>query len=181
MLAIKFQLTEQEYFEYNYFTAWSDPQRRQYRLWYYVKVLLLYAVVAALYLFANRDHSIWVDLGIFALIAFLYLLLVPWLIRISVRRKVRQILSQKENFHILDRCEVQISDQGIMDKDKDSESFYKWDAIVKKAETPTSYYLYTNSYHAIVIPKRALEGDKERQQLKELLSAYLSLSAEFTG
>src|SRR5574343_968273 len=97
MLSIKFQLTVEEYFQYNYFTAWADPQRKQYRLLYYVKVLLLYAVVAALYLFANRNHSIWTDLGIFALIAFLYLLMVPWLIRKSVRRKVKQILSQKEN------------------------------------------------------------------------------------
>lgn len=181
MLSIKFQLTVEEYFQYNYFTAWADPQRKQYRLLYYVKVLLLYAVVAALYLFANRNHSIWTDLGIFALIAFLYLLMVPWLIRKSVRRKVKQILSQKENAHILDLCEVQVSEQGIMDKDSDSESFYKWEAIVKKAETLHSYYLYTNSYHAIVIPKRALTSDHQRQQLKEMLSSYLSLSAEFSA
>lgn len=181
MLLIKFQLTEQEYFEYNYFTAWSDPHRKHYRFFYYLKVLLLYAVVAALYLYANRDHSIWMDLGIFSIIALLYLLMVPWLIRKSVQRRVRQILSQAENKHVLEACEVGLSSQGIVDKDNESESFYKWDAIVKKAETPHAFYLYTNSYHAIVIPKRALQNEAERAQLQDLFSTNLSLSAEYNG
>ena len=181
MLLIKFQLTEQEYFAYNYFTAWSDPNRKHYRFFYYLKVLLLYAVVAALYLYANRDHSIWMDLAIFSIIAFLYLLMVPWLIKKSVHRRVRQILSQSENRHILEACEVGLSAHGIMDKDNESESFYKWEAIVKKAETPLAFYLYTNSYHAIVIPKRALKNEAELQQLNEMLSTHLSLSADYNG
>jgi hypothetical protein len=73
---------------------------------------------------------------------------------------------------------VILSDSGIVDKDKESETRYSWDAIVKKAETPDCHYLYTNSYHAIVIPKRTLADADEKKELERLLSTHLPLNVE---
>ena len=70
-------------------------------------------------------------------------------------------------------------DTGIVDKDTASETKYTWEAIVRKAETPTSYYLYTNTHHAIVIPKRVLGNLQEKQELHRLLNQHLPLSSEF--
>jgi hypothetical protein len=178
MVHLKFNLTEQEYFAFTYFNSWASPERKRYRIGYYLKVFLLYSAVAALYIFTSHSNELYIDLLVFGIIGLVYFLLVPYLIRKSVRRRVKDILSAEENAHVLDESEIILSDAGIVDKDRVSESRYDWEAIVRKAETPDSYYLYTNSYHALVIPKRTL-GENEREKLGELFNRHLSLSSEF--
>ena len=179
MLTLKYHLTEEEYFDYNYYTAWSAPDKKWYRIRYYLRVFLLYGAIAAIYIFSNHSHRILIDFTIFAIIALVYFLLVPSLIKRSIRKRVRDILSQPENEHVLDEAEVVLMDTGILDKDKASESRYSWEAIVKKAETASSFYLYTNSYHAIVIPKRVVAQPQDKQELQRLFNQFLPLSSEF--
>lgn len=179
MLNLKYHLTEEEYFDYNYYTAWAAPDKKNYRLWYYLRVFILYAAVAGLYIFSRRSEQIFIDLIIFGVIATVYFLMVPYLIKRSILRRVRNILSKPENQHVLEEAEVVLTDTGIIDKDNASESKYTWEAIVKKAETPACYYLYTNSYHAIVIPRRIIATPQEKQELERLFNQYLPLSSEF--
>jgi hypothetical protein len=93
---------------------------------------------------------------------------------------VKDILRQPENEHVLGETEVILMDTGILDKDAASESKYSWDAIVRKAETPFCYYLYTNSHHAIVIPKRAVRNAEDKKELERLLNQHLTLTSEFS-
>lgn len=178
MLSVTYQLTEEEYFDYNYFTAWASPDRRQYRFFYYLKVLLLYASVSGIYIFTNANRQPVIDISVFGLIAIIYFMMVPYLIKRSVRRRVKHILALPENKSILDTCEVILSDSGIIDKDSGSESRYSWEAIVKKAETPTSYFLYTNSQHAVVIPKKCLRTESDKKELQRLFDANLPLGSD---
>jgi hypothetical protein len=177
MLVLKYHLTEEEYLDYNYFTAWSSPGKRKYRFRYYMQVAGLYLAVAGLYIFANRSHNILIDLTIFGLIGSCYFLMVPYLIRRSIKVKVRSLLRKPENQHVLSQSEVRLQDTGIIDKDNFSESSYSWDSIVRKAETALCYYLYTNSYHAIVIPKRIVNGPEEQKKLNNFLDQYLPLGS----
>ena len=179
MLSFKFNLTEEEYFEYNFYTAWAAPHKRAYRIRYYARVFALYSVIAALYIFTSRTHRIEIDLVIFGVIGIIYFLLVPVLIKTSIRRRTKQIIAEPENQHVLDESEIILTETGILDQDKVSQSRYDWDAIVKKSETTSSYYLYTNSYHAIVIPKRVIRTQHERDELQSLFNCFLPLSSEF--
>lgn len=179
MLHLQYHLSEEEFFDYNYYTAWAAPERKKYRLGYYLKVLLLYGAVAVLYIVANPRHQRITDIIVFASIALLYMLLIPVLIKRSVRRRARNVVAQPENKHILDECEVILMDTGIIDRDKETESKYNWDAIVKTGETPSSYFLYTNSYHAIVIPKRTLKYSADKKELIRLMNTHLPLNAVF--
>ena len=178
MLFLKYHLSEEEYFDYNYYTAWSAPARKKYRISYYLRVLLLYAAIAGIYIFLKSEEFVLANLIILVSIGLVYFLLVPSLVKQSIRRRVKQMLSHPENEHILEDAEVELSDKGIIDKDKESESRYNWEGIVKKGETETSYFLYTNSYHAIVIPKRVLKTTEDRKELERLLNEYLPLSTE---
>ena len=178
---LKYKLTEQEYYNYNYFTAWSAPFKKRYRIKYYLRVLVLYAAVAGLYIFSKSDHNTWIDLSIFCGIGLVYILMVPYLIKRSVRSRVRDILSKPENAHILSESEITLMNNGIIDKDAVSESKYDWDAIVKKSETTDSYYLYTNSYHAIVIPKRIVNTRQEKEELERYFNEYLPLGSEISS
>lgn len=176
MLSFKFRLTEDEFLQFNYYTAWGAPERKRYRVFYFLKVMLLYGIVAMLYIFATRQHYIWIDISVFVITGTLYLIMIPSFVKSSIRRKVKDILSKKENQHVLDEAEIELTSSGLLDKDTNSESRYNWDAIVRLAETPDSFYLYTNSYHAIVIPKRVMNADEEKE-LRNLLSEHLPLHA----
>jgi hypothetical protein len=179
MVTFRFTLTAEEYYQYNYYTAWAAPAKRKYRLMYFLRVILLYGAVAFLYIINSNSHIIWVDISVFVITGLVYLLLIPYFIKRSVRRKVKQILADKENHHVLDAAEIILSDSGIIDKDTVSESRYDWDAIVHLADTPEGYYLYTNSYHAIVIPKRAIADHGKKEETERLFNQHLPLSAGF--
>lgn len=176
MLSFRFRLTEEEFLQFNYYTAWGAPERKKYRIYYFLRVILLYGAVAMLYIIATKQHYIWIDISVFVVTGALYLILIPSFVKLSIRRKVKDILSKKENQHVLDDAEVILSDSGIIDRDTYSESRYDWDAIVRLAETPDSFYLYTNSYHAIVIPKRITTAEQQNH-LRSLLSVHLPLDA----
>ncbi|MEP7259283.1 MAG: hypothetical protein ABI687_12860, partial [Flavitalea sp.] len=106
MVLLQFRLSREEYYQYNYYTAWSDPEKRAYRLIYFLRVFLLYGVVAGLYILSIRSHLVWVDISVFVFTGSVYLLLVPFFIRWSVKRRVNDILSRKENLHVLDEAEI---------------------------------------------------------------------------
>lgn len=181
MLSFKFHLTEEEYFDYNYYTVWSAPHKKGYRIRYYLRVFALYSIIAILYIFTNHSYRIEIDLIIFAVIAVIYFLLVPWLIKQSIKRKTRQILAEPENQHVLGQSDIVLTETGILDKDNVSQTQYDWDAIVRKVETSHYYYLYTNSHHAIVIPKRVIKTAEQQKELDRLLNRFLSLSSEFAS
>lgn len=177
MLRFRFRLTEEEFFRYNYFTAWAAPFRKRYRMMYFLRVMLLYGAVALLYIVSTRARAVWVDAIVFLTTGTLYLLLVPGFVRISIRRRVRDLLSRPENRHILEDAEVQLSQEGILDKDTVSETRYRWDAIVRYAETADGHYLYTNTYHAIVIPKRVVRAEGLEEETERMLNRCLPLQA----
>ena len=177
MTAFKFRLTEEEYFRFNYYTAWADPRRKSYRARYFLRVMLLYGAVAFLYIYATRPKFYWIDISVFFITGFAYLLLIPFFVRKSVKRRVADILSKPENEHILDESEIILSSSGIVDKDTVSESRYNWEAIVHFAETQDALYLYTNSHHAIVIPRRVVRDSKTEKETEALLKEHLPLHA----
>jgi hypothetical protein len=177
MISFKFRLTEAEYFRFNYYTAWADPRRQRYRILYFLRVMLLYGAVAFLYIVLTKSFMSWVDISVFVVTGLIYLAFIPFFIRRSVKRKVDQILAKKENQHVLDESEILLSESGIIDKDTLSESRYDWDAIVHYAETAEAHYLYTNSYHAIVIPKRVIADADEQAETERLLKSFLPLHA----
>lgn len=179
MVILKYHLTEDEYFDFNYYTSWSAPERRGYRIRYYLRFLFWYVLIVVFYLYANSRYNVNAGTVIFGIVAIIYFLLVPFLIKRGIRQRVRATLAMPENKHVLEESEVVVMDTGIVDKDTASETKYSWEAIVRKAETPTSYYLYTNSHHAIVIPKRVLGNAAEKQELQRLLNQHLPLSSEF--
>lgn len=179
MLTLRFNLTREEFLEYNYYTSWSSPDRRSYRFRYFMRVLALYGLVAAGYVYINRNrHELLVDIFVFSAIGLIYALIVPVLVKRSIKTRVSSMLQEAENQHILQTSEITLNEQGIIDKDNASESRYNWEAIVKKVETKDCYYLYTSSYHAILIPMRALSTPEEAKELKRLLDQHLPLASE---
>jgi hypothetical protein len=179
MIILKFSLTGKEYFDFNYFTAWASPEKKGYRFRYYLRIIALYSLIALIYVVANNDHDPGIDFLVFGAIGLIYISLIPFLIRKSVQKRVDQILNDPANAHVLDQSEIILSETSIIDRDKVTETRYEWDAIVRKAEAFDCFYLYTNSYHAIVIPMRVLTSTGTLQEVLDLINTKLPISAEF--
>lgn len=177
MVSLKFSLTEEEYYRYNYYTAWAAPEKKSYRARYFLRVILIYGGVALFYIIATRSRYLWIDITVFVVTGLIYLFFIPFFVKRSVRRRVKEILSKKENQHVIGEAEILLSDTEITDRDTVSETRYTWDAIVHFAETSDSYYLYTNSYHAIVIPKRAVQEEAIINEMQRLFNEHLPLQA----
>lgn len=144
---------------------------------YFLRVMFFYGAVTLLYILSSQSHLIWIDISVFFGVGLIYFLMIPLFIKWSIRRRVKDILSRKENQHVLEDAEITLSETGIIDKDLVSESRYEWDAIVHYAETPDFHYLYTNTYYAIVIPKRVLINESDRELTERLLATHLPLQA----
>jgi hypothetical protein len=179
MVILKYQLTEKDFFEFNYYTNWAAPNKRGFRIRYILRAILLYTAVIAIYIFAIRKDFSTTAIMIASIPSIIYFLLIPTLVKRGMRQKVKAMLQKPENKQFLEPAEVVFMDTGIVTKDSISESKYNWEAIVRKAETPLSYYLYTNTYLAIVIPKRVIINAQERKELQQLFNQHLSLSSEF--
>jgi hypothetical protein len=179
MLALQYQLSEAEFFDYHYHTTWASASRRRYRRWYYARIFILYTLVAAAYIIVNHSHNLIVDIAIFSIIALLYFSMVPYLVKKSIRRRVDQMLREEENKHLLETAGVEISDEGILYTDSESETKYKWEAIVKMDQSALSYFLHTNSYHAIVIPKKLLDAPADKAEWKRILNQHLPIELDW--
>jgi hypothetical protein len=179
MVILKYRLTEEDFFNFYYYTGWAAPNKRGYRIRYVLRIIGLYSLLAGLYLFTISKNDTSSKILFFAVPALVYFLLIPTLVKRGIRQRSRAMLAKPENRNMLDDAELVVMDTGILAKDSLSETKYSWDAIVRKDDTPSYYYLYTNSAQAIVIPKRVIKIDRERQELQQLFSQHLSLSSEF--
>ena len=179
MVTLNFQLTREEYLDYSFYTAWASPDKKWYRMKYYLQVSTVYFTIAGLYIYANRLDSLLLHLAVFLTIGVLYFMLVPVLVRRSIKARVTSILKEPENHHV-ENSEVILTESGIVDRDTASESFYNWDQILRRAETKMCFYLYTNAHHAVVIPKRVLPAEQQRDVIR-MFDSHLPLSSEFAA
>ncbi len=77
-----------------------------------------------------------------------------------------------------DETILTIGESGIVDRDRLSETSYKWEAIQKISYTKQAVYLYTNSLQAIVLPNRVVSETKQLKELKQFIDRHLPLSTE---
>jgi hypothetical protein len=97
----------------------------------------------------------------------------------NIIRNAEKICDDVENESIFTTYNFVATDTDLLLKNKFVEAKYFWNAIVRKSETTTHYFLFENAMQAIIIPKRACKNDEEKLALSKLLSRNLSIDAEF--
>ncbi len=180
MLQVEFTLTEEEYLNYIYYTNWLMPEKKLFRIRYYLlfPVITFIVVLFVLFLFDNTITTS--SLLLSAAIAVIMAFLVPFRIKTAFKEKIKKILKSPENEKILSQTQITIDEKGISGRNKVVEMKYKWDAFSKKIISNDCYYLYTTSAHAVVIPARALRNKEEKEKFEEYLLRYLPLDTVFT-
>lgn len=179
MINIEFTLTEEEYFNYNYYTNWLIPEKKAFRLRYYL-VIPIIVFVLYLLLFYSFDNKITIDsLLISLVIAILLAILLPYRIKSATRSRVKNAIKKSEEETILSPTQLSIDEKGISGQNKVAEVKYKWDAFTKKVIAYDCYYLFTNLIHAVVIPVRAFQSKDEKNNFDSILDQNLPLKTKF--
>ena len=178
MIIIRCTLTENDLFNFNYYTTWSAPDKRSFRVNYYLSCLLVPFAFAFILVLSQNKQTGLKELFAIAGIAFAaWIFLVLYSLG-AFRKRIRKFYSEKANSEFLLPKEIVIDNDGIIDRNEHSESKSSWRAFIKKVETREYFYLYSNGIQGLIIPKRHLTQE-EITEIKLLLSKNLSLQAEF--
>jgi hypothetical protein len=180
-MILQYKLTKEDLYNFNFYVGWQAPERKKFRIKYYLKTILsaLIGIFIGSFIIAEGEPS-----ASFIFICIVLGLLIGFLAahigsHALYKRKIEKFIVDPNNANLLAKTELVISDNGILNRDEYSEVSYNWNAIIRKAETKDYIYLFLNSIQAIVIPKKLLGNDEEKQLL-DILSRNLSLKAEFS-
>jgi hypothetical protein len=178
-MTLEFNLTKEDLSHFTYYTSWAAPEKKQYRIQYYLKTIG-YSFVGVLVLyFIERPENIILFFSIGMAVAVIWgVISVYFAIEKRFKNRIKKFAEDENNAAFYSKTELTLTETGIINQDENSEVKYSWTAIVKKAETKDYVYLYLSAAQAIVIPKRILDTIEEKK-LTDLLNRNLSLKAEF--
>ena len=48
-MVLEYSLTEDDFFHFNFYAGWASPEKKSYRIWYYIKYVA-YAFIGAFFI-----------------------------------------------------------------------------------------------------------------------------------
>jgi len=182
MINLRYALTKEDFFEFNYFHAWTDPLKKKTHLATYLKywsritlptfVLVLIFNNGQLNMDAGRSYLIVALIGLV-----LALTTCQWAMKNQVQKLATAFAINPLNENFFKVKSYEITANGILVSDDLTVSDFRWEAIVRKAETGSAYYLFLNSHHALVIPKKNVE-ESQKQNLESTFKRNIPFLAE---
>lgn len=179
MIILKYSLTPEDHYKFNYYRFWQSPSQKKSRLRLYLRLIFYMVLVIAFIQFLNNRPFSFRDLSVAGILILVACLLYPEVYRYSLKKRVNKLLSDEKNVSYLALTEHIINEEGIYTRDDYSESKYNWSSFVSKEETKDYYYLFVDSLKAIAIPKRVFSSEGERNQFESYLSRFFPVKAEF--
>jgi hypothetical protein len=179
MLLLEYSLTKEDYFNFNYYTTWQAPEKKSYRLKYWLKMASYILIgISIPVIMEPRPLTLKNLLPLLIIFIVLLFLSVYLYTKYYLKISVNKFLEKPDNCHVLLKTQLIISDTAIKEISEVAETTYKWEAIKNKIENKDYWYLYLNTNYGIVIPKRFL-NKMERCEFESFLSRNLPLTSEF--
>jgi len=175
MITLNYNITEQEFKDFYYFTGWLAPEKKTYRFKHHLSSTISYLIIFALIFYLKG----FIYFDAFTTILFLIPLVglyyyTNYRMRSYFYRWGKKVYNDSENESI----EMVIGESGIAAKSKDAEAQYKWSAFVKKYETDTAYYLVMSSSLGLIIPIRVFNLASQKETFEKMLSQCLPLHVD---
>lgn len=99
---------------------------------------------------------------------------IPSMMKRSVNKRVAAMLKESKNGEMFTEKKFIVDDKGVTVESESSNSFYKWESIMKLDESETTFYIYVSSVQAIIINKRHVGDSKEIEAFKAYLESHIS-------
>src|SRR5688572_3171822 len=174
MITLHYSITEREYKDFYYYLGWLAPERKGYRIKYYlISYVWYFGLMTLIFILTDipADPKL---MFVLLTIGVLWYFYSNWKLKRHFYKYGQKVYndSDKEN------SEMIIGESGIMAKSRDSDAHYKWTAFTKKYETDSAYYLIMSSNIGLVIPKRVFVSNSEKEAFEKALAQHLPLHAD---
>jgi len=178
MITLNYTIAEQEYKDFYYFSGWLAPDKKAYRIKYFLSAFVTYLGVVVLLFIFNKNSRI--D-SITVIITLLVSVTLYFYINFSMKRHFYNYGKKIYNESGGDVIEMTIGETGVFGKNNDGEGQYKWSAFSKKLEANGCIYLYLNSSQALIFPNRIFKSSIEKDTFEKMLAQYLPLQANLAS
>lgn len=108
---------------------------------------------------ASEILTILIPLGLFAVF---FVILYPVMLKMNMNTPDNQKV-------LFGQREMTLTDSEFRVATPDSDTSYKWSAVTKLEESAKSYFLFTSTNQAIILPKRVAQTPAEQAELELLL------------
>jgi hypothetical protein len=178
MITLNYTLTKDDYSNFSYHQMWFAPGKKikMIKSWGSKFLFFAGALLMVKMADANRVFDTYFFFSVFILVCIYIfpLLQMPG----AYKKQIAAFTEHPLNAHFFDDIQISFSETGIFTKGKFEEARYQWISIVKKEENIDSYFLFISSAQAIIIPKRAVRSNSEKEQLEKLFGEHISFNAE---
>jgi YcxB-like protein len=178
MISLQYTLEKEDFINFYTFINWEEKGKRKRRINNALKQIAIYFFIVSMLFFLKKIYFFGsFSIPILGLLLFLNLL--PFFTgKSQITRQAEIIADDPDNSNMFKEISLTFSDTGIYTKDMYCENTLKWHAIIKKIEIPSYYFLHTNAFNAIIIPKNCFKNTDEKTTFDKILSRNLSLEAE---
>ena len=177
MVSLQYDITKEDYVSFYTFVFWEEGKKKR-KLNFLKQGIFLLIFLVILFYASGRGSFNTLSITIYALIFFSVVL--PLLNgKNAIIKNAEKITDDADNATIFTTYKLVATDADLFVKNNFVETKYFWNAIIKKSETATHYFLFENALQAIIIPKRACKNGEESLALSKILSRNLSIDSEF--
>jgi hypothetical protein len=145
----------------DFHAAHSTTVKQNIRLTRWTSAVLVIALTFAALTFVT-DDSMALSAKVFgALVGGVFMfVVVPHLTRWNLRVQMRKILREGRNKSVVGEHELEILDEGLLERTEYNETKSSWAGIERVVSTPQYTFIYITSVSAHVIPRESVsEGD----------------------
>lgn len=177
-MKIKYELTDEDIYQVNLFTHWTDPAKTGYR----ILVIMLPFILLTLFISYNLWNTGLLHkpiviknlclLAVFTLVVCYYI--IPKVVKSNIQSKVAKYLEANRHLKLTKTKEVEFDDSGIKQEGDPIAVSYTWQSIIKVKETQEFLLLYVAS-DSILPFKKASFTAVQLQELKMLLNAKIQV------
>ena len=169
-MKITYQLETEDYIHFNLFQIHHSEKLSKRLAIQRIIVVVLFALLALLaYFFLNYFTLIVV--GLLLLISIFWYLYFPTFSKNQVIRATERTVARGDLSGLFDEIELEINAEGVREKVQSNEHLAQWTTIQSVNFTTEAIYFFISQTNAIIIPKRTLTQEKNKE-LKALINRY---------
>ncbi len=178
MVSLHYKLTKADYVNFYTWVMWDAGTLRKKRAQTIIKQVSFVGIFIVVLNFTGVFRYLSTLTTTIILLMFGTTLLPLFTGRSSADKQGEEIADDPENASVFAETFLEATDTGLHVRTETSDTRYTWQAIVKKTETESYYFLFINAIQAIIIPKRILQNNDEKAAFQRLLLKNITLDAE---
>lgn len=162
-MEISYQLTEKDFLDFNIHHAKNSSHIQKSILIQRISGPIIF-LIAPFFATKQSGITIWYWFVLFGIVSIIWFIFYPKYIYWEISRKTMKIIKEGENKNILGEKTIVLTSENIIETGLSNEEKIKLNSIQKIEETEDHLFIYISSMSAFIIPLRAFEDSKSKDE-----------------